>query len=60
MPWDSTGITSPSSTVSTTSGEQAGTGVPLGEADGLGEAALRTLVLMVLDTGAGVRRDLNG
>ena len=27
---------------------------------GLGEAALRTLVLMVLDTGAGVRRDLIG
>lgn len=29
-------------------------------AAGLGESALRTLVLMVLDTGAGVRRDLTG
>lgn len=27
---------------------------------GLGESALLTLVLMVLDTGAGVRRDLTG
>jgi hypothetical protein len=29
-------------------------------AAGLSESALRTLVLMVLDTGAGVRRDLTG